>query len=73
MPEEEENETLDYPVPTVNPWTVELDEYLFYCCPQCETKCKTRINFVDHAYAHHAEARDCLDLSHVVKKEITGT
>ena len=83
MPEEEEKETLDYTVNTENhstvnttvnnPWTVDLDEYLFYFCPQCEVKCKTRINFVDHAYANHAEARDCLDLSHVIKKEITGT
>ena len=43
-----------------NPWTVpDLDEYLYYCCPQCDTKCKTKPLFIDHACNTHPEAREC--------------
>ena len=39
------------------PWTFEdLDDFLYYCCPQCEERCKTKSSFVDHALDAHPEA-----------------
>ena len=40
-----------------NPWSIELDEYLYYCCPQCDEKCKTKPQFIDHACSTHPGAR----------------
>ena len=53
-----------------NPWEVEtLDAYLYYCCPECEHKCKTKPLFVDHAYSCHPEAKETLKYQEV-KEEI---
>ena len=31
-----------------NPWTVKsLDDFLFYCCPECDHKTKTKSLFID--------------------------
>ena len=47
--------------PLQNPWQVEnLDEYLFYCCPECDHKCKTKPLFIDHACQYHPDAKECL-------------
>ena len=33
-----------------NPWDVyNLDEFLYFCCPECEIKKPNRIEFVKHA------------------------
>ena len=44
-----------------NPWAqVEsLEEFLFYCCPECDTKHPTKSQFVTHALEHHANSRCC--------------
>ena len=40
-----------------NPWTYsDLDEFLYYCCPQCDEKYKTKSLFVDHALISHPES-----------------
>ena len=40
-----------------NPWTyADLDEFLYYCCPQCDEKYKTKSLFVDHALISHPES-----------------
>ena len=45
--------------PIKNPWTYEdLDDFLFYCCPQCDIKCKTKSLFVDHALLIHPESEE---------------
>ena len=37
-----------------NPWIVaNLDEFLFFCCPECDTKSPTRAMFVNHALIAH--------------------
>ena len=42
-----------------NPWSVDnLDEYLFYCCPQCDHKSKCKPSFVQHALFKHPEAKE---------------
>jgi hypothetical protein len=39
-----------------NPWSVDhVDEFLFYCCPQCDHKYKSKNLFVDHAFLNHPE------------------
>lgn len=44
---------------TKSPWAVDnLDEYLFYCCPQCEHQSKSKPLFIDHAFKSHPEAKD---------------
>ena len=36
------------------PWGAEnLDEFLFYCCPECDDKFKESQNFLDHAMHSH--------------------
>ena len=44
-----------------NPWGVEnLDVYLYYCCPQCEHRSKTKHLFIDHAQNSHPESKETL-------------
>ena len=42
-----------------NPFDVEsIDEFLFYCCPQCEIKCKDGKSFIEHATQTHEQAKE---------------
>ena len=42
-----------------NPWVVmNLEEFLFYCCPECNVKDKSRDEFVKHALDQHPHAKD---------------
>ena len=44
-----------------NPWQVQsIDEFLFYCCPECDTKVKDSKDFVIHALVRHEDARGSL-------------
>ena len=44
-----------------NPWQVEnLQEFLYYCCPQCDLKVKDCQDFVQHALIEHQKAREIL-------------
>ena len=44
-----------------NPWNVSsLEEFLFYNCPECESKHSTKEQFVGHAVVAHENARDIL-------------
>jgi hypothetical protein len=37
-----------------NPWLVEqLEDFLFYCCPECEIRSSTRDTFINHAFLQH--------------------
>ena len=46
-----------------NPWFVSnLDEFLQYCCPECDDKYPSKEPFVLHAFEKHAKAKDCLEL-----------
>ena len=39
-----------------NPWMVDrLEEFLYYCCPQCDMKCQMRGDFLRHAMELHFE------------------
>ncbi len=49
------------PVKVQNPWTVEsLEDFLHYCCPECDVKSKSKELFVNHAALQHPEAHATL-------------
>ncbi len=42
-----------------NPWSFStLEDYLFYCCPECPHKSRSSISFTHHAVKHHPKAKD---------------
>ena len=42
----------------INPWAVPtLEEFLFYCCPECDVKVKANDQFLDHALKVHKLAQ----------------
>ena len=42
-----------------NPWNVpNVKDFLFYCCPECDTKVKYEQDFINHALLLHEEAKD---------------
>ena len=44
-----------------NPWQVNfLDDFLFYCCPECDFKHDTKSSFVSHAIIQHPLSRAIL-------------
>ena len=41
-----------------NPWDVtNIEEFLYYCCPECDTKCKDGETFIEHATNSHDLAK----------------
>ena len=53
-----------------NPWDVpSLDEYLFYCCPECELKTKEYEIFYNHAVIVHELAKETLEASKTSNNE----
>ena len=47
---------------TMNPWhVVTLDEFLFYCCPECDLKCQDHTEFFNHAVQMHELAKEALN------------
>ena len=44
-----------------NPWTVtSIDDFLYFCCPQCDTKKQSRESFLEHAFEEHPKSKDAL-------------
>ena len=42
----------------VNPWAVHyLEEFLYYCCPECEVKDQSKALFLQHALDKHPKAK----------------
>ena len=51
---EEISDNLASSFPTKNPWLVEnFDEFLFYCCPECNYKSRLPNDFNSHALVSH--------------------
>ena len=45
--------------PEENPWAVNtLEDFQFYCCPECDRKEYTKDKFVKHALETHTECKD---------------
>ena len=58
--------------PQVNnhPWAVSnLEEFHFYCCPECDLKEHAKDKFVKHALEHHSESKHHLGKL-LIKQEI---
>ena len=57
-------EPIEEAVDTVpNPWNVEnLDDFLQYCCPECEVKYVSKIQFVTHAVDEHPRSHEYLPI-----------
>ena len=43
-----------------NPWTGDLDRYLFYNCPECDEKSENKDLFIGHAVTTHPNAKEIL-------------
>ena len=55
-----------------NPWNVEdLDDFLYYCCPECDLKDQSKIQFLQHALEEHTKASLCVEQfkEFVIKEE----
>ena len=45
----------------VNPWyVINLEDFLFYCCPECDNKTKNPKAFLNHAVTSHPNAKIAL-------------
>ena len=52
---------MDDPEEIANPWQVpSFDQFLFYCCPECDTKIRELNVFFKHAIKLHKRAKDVL-------------
>ena len=53
-----------------NPWNVRsIQEFMFYCCPECDSQIKTAQDFIKHALKVHEHAKDSL----CMKNELIDT
>ncbi len=54
-------EILDVKMKMENPWAVgSLDDFLHYCCPECDTKCQSKESFINHALVNHPQAKTAI-------------
>ena len=54
-----------------SPWLVNtLEEFLYYCCPECDQRDHSKDSFIHHAYEHHPEAKEALAMVIGVKIEL---
>ena len=45
----------------LNPWNVEdLDDFLYFCCPECDLKDQSKVQFLQHALDQHPNAKECV-------------
>ena len=58
----------------INPWSNRnLDEFLYYCCPECDSREKCKEMFLEHALKHHPNADNCFLNVKVKLEEINTT
>ena len=57
---------------TSNPWYVpRIEDFQFFCCPECDIKVKDSQDFINHALALHEQAKDSPFIKLDVKVEDT--
>ena len=62
--EEDDEENID------NPWSVSsIEQFLYFCCPECDVKDQSKESFIQHAFDEHPKAKKYL-LKLKVKEEI---
>ena len=53
-----------------NPWHVtDLEEFLYYCCPECDEKNQSKESFLEHALEQHPKSKNCIS-KFAVKEEL---
>ena len=53
-----------------NPWNVSnLDDFLHYCCPECDIKHDSRTMFINHAIDEHPKSRQYLSIFGLIQTE----
>ena len=54
----------------VSPWSVtNLEEFLYFCCPECDVRDQSREDFIQHALNCHPTARKHIE-TFMIKREI---
>ena len=52
-----------------NPWNVEnLEEFLYFCCPECDLKDQSKMQFLQHALNQHPNAKGSVQ-KFIIKEE----
>ena len=57
-----------------SPWSVKhLEDFLYYCCPECDNREHSKDSFLQHAFEQHPDAKEILSLliGTDIKSEIT--
>ena len=45
-----------------NPWEVEnVEDFLYFCCPECDVKNHSRDHFLKHAFDQHPKSKEYLE------------
>ena len=56
----------------ISPWDVtSVEDFLYYCCPECNDRNQSRDDFLQHAMINHPKANEYL-VHFVVKEEFTN-
>ena len=59
-------------MPQNSPWNVEsLEDFLYYCCPECPDRNQSRDDFIQHAIITHPKSNEYL-VNFVVKEEVNN-
>ena len=55
----------------VSPWCVtNLDEFIYFCCPECDIRNKSKDTFLKHAFSKHLNAQKYLQ-NLTVKEDVS--
>ena len=54
-----------------NPWNVEkIEEFLYFCCPECDLKDHSQLEFLQHALERHPNSKDFIEqFNKIIVKE----
>ena len=57
-----------------NPWEVEnVEDFLYFCCPECDVKNHSRDHFLKHAFDQHPKSKEYLEKLAVKKEEMNDS
>ena len=55
-----------------NPWNVtSIEDFLFYCCPECDNKTVTKSDFIQHAKCNHPRSQNIICSLEVIPRSVT--
>ena len=55
-----------------NPWSSisKIEEFLYFCCPECEEKNQSKELFIKHALEKHPNSKECIALINVKEEKL---